>query len=219
VLIPLGSDVKMSAPPWGNWGLILATTIAFALQGEVHWHYRSDLPWLTLDGFGIGIIGHVLVHHDALHLIGNMLFLWVFGNAVAPRLGVVAYLIFYFASASFVGLSYAFFSDLPAVGASDAINAVVGFFLVLHPTSRVRTFFLMGIGRGLELPGWLPVLLWVAFDLWTLGSEGSMSSAAHLAGFAFGFVTAVVMLRTGNLPVASFEVTLLDLPAGRWLGR
>src|SRR5262249_9053942 len=163
----------------------------------------------------VGIVGHVLVHASVAHLVGNMLFLWVFGNAVAPRMGLIGFPCFYFAAAAFVGVTHLLISDRPAVGASGAINAVVGVFLVVHPKDRVRT--LLPTGRAAEFPGYVVVLVWLAFDLWGLAQETDIDHVAHLLGFLFGFVTAVVLIRTGRMPIAAFEATLLDLPIGAWL--
>jgi len=215
MLTPLGTDVRMGARPWANWAIILLTVLMYCTQGRAHWDSPLDLPPLALDGPGIGIVGHVLVHADVVHLAGNMLFLWVFGNAVAPRLGLIGFPCFYFAAAAFVGVTHLLISDQPAVGASGAINAVVGVFLVVHPKDRVRT--LLPTGRVAEVPGYVAVLVWLAFDLWGLSEETNVGHSAHLLGFLFGFVTAVVLIRTRRMPIADFEATLLDLPIGSWL--
>jgi membrane associated rhomboid family serine protease len=139
----------------------------------------------------------------------------VFGNAIAPRLGVRGYLCFYFAAAAFVGTVHALTSNRTFVGASCAIDAVVGMFLVVHPKDRVRTLAM--VGAPVDVPGYAAVMLWIALDLWGLTETTNVDHAGHLLGFLFGFVTAVILIRTRRMPLASFEVTLLDLGVGRWL--
>lgn len=205
----------MAAPPWANWAIILLTLLCYSQIGGADGWNRRELPSLALHDPGIGIVGHVLVHADIGHLLGNLLFLWVFGNAVAPRLGLIAYPIFYFGSGALLGVIHLVTSDMPLVGASGAICAVVGMFFVLHPQDPVTLLF--GSSRAIQLPGWCAVLCWVAFDLWGLSTVTDVAHATHLLGYLIGFVTAVVLIRTNSIPVADFETTFLDLRIGRWL--
>src|SRR5438552_16812297 len=122
MLIPYHVDVPMSRMPWMNWLIIGVTVIFYPLCSG------TDLGTdLTLGGpSALGIVGHVLVHANVIHLLGNMLFLWLFGNAVCAKVGNLAYPLIYFGLAALVGLADQLVDPRPAVGASGAINGIVG---------------------------------------------------------------------------------------------
>ncbi len=144
----------------------------------------------------------MFMHGSWAHLLGNMLFLWVFGNNVEDALGKVRYLVFYLvgglaATAAQTFVTIAFASDaeaaIPNVGASGAISAVLGGYLILLPRARVLTlvFFVLR-----EIPAMLLLGFWFLFQL----LEGSTSLAspsagggvaffAHVGGFVFGLAT------------------------------
>jgi membrane associated rhomboid family serine protease len=170
----------------------------------------DDPSPLMLDGFGIGVLGHVLVHADVLHLFGNMLFLWVFGNAVCARVGSIGYLASYWAFAIVVATAHVALSDRPAVGASAAINGVVGMFFVFYPKDYV-TFAILGSGRAREAPAWVLVLLWLLLDLLGfLSGQVGVGHAAHIGGLLVGILLAVVLLKN-QLVDEGLSPTLLDL--------
>ena len=143
----------------------------------------------------------MFMHGSWLHLLGNMLFLWIFGNNVEDALGKLRYLLFYvvggFAATAlqtFVTLGYASDADaaIPNVGASGAVSAVLGAYLLLLPRAKVLTiiFFILR-----EVPAVLFLGIWFAFQL----IDGSASLAhpeqgggvaffAHIGGFVFGFL-------------------------------
>jgi hypothetical protein len=164
-------------------------------------------------GWLITAFTSMFLHGSWLHIIGNMLFLWIFGNNVEDAMGKVKFLGFYLVSGlaasalqTVVTLSMGSSADgaVPYVGASGAISGVLGAYLVLYPTASVLTlvFFII-----IELPAFLFLGIWIFFQLW----EGSFSLVqpqagggvaffAHIGGFAFGLLT--VRLLTKRRPVA-----------------
>jgi membrane associated rhomboid family serine protease len=150
-----------------------------------------------------GILTSMFLHASWLHVLGNMLFLWIFGNNVEDVMGRVRFLVFYLASGyaaalaqTFVTLHYAGAgaASVPNVGASGAIAGVLGAYLVLLPHARVVTL----------LFGFLPVPIsallflgfWFLFQLWQGGfsmthpdAGGGVAFAAHVGGFVFGALT------------------------------
>jgi membrane associated rhomboid family serine protease len=171
-------------------------------------------PWI-LHGWNIqGLIGHMWLHNGILHLLGNMLFLWLFGNAVCAKVGnkwfPLMYLGFGFAAAA----THLLFEGGPAMGASGAINGVVGMFLVFFPendTSAVFTLFFMYWKRFSISSYWL-ILLWFVFDIWgAMTSIDNVGYFAHLGGFAAGFVLAVFMLERKWVTMEDYEKSLLQL--------
>lgn len=212
MLLPLSVDVGLIRRPWANWGLILFTSLMFfgtpdwgSVQSGVMHH-----P-LIFDGFGPGVITHVFVHADWAHLVGNMLFLWVFGNAVCARVGSLPYVLLYFAFAVGTVSLYGLFSSVPACGASGAINGVVGMFVVFHPKDYVRLGHINVLFRSGEVQAWVIVGLWFALDcLGMLAGGGDVAYAGHVGGFVTGFACAIFLLRRELVP-EPFGATVLDL--------
>jgi membrane associated rhomboid family serine protease len=147
----------------------------------------------------------MFMHGDWLHLIGNMLFLWIFGNNVEDALGKVRYLVFYllggFAATglqTFITLSYGTQADaeIPNLGASGAVSAVLGGYLLLLPRASVVTVIFVLIIFIREFPAWLFLGFWFLFQLWAGGASlvqpeagGGVAFFAHIGGFVFGMAT------------------------------
>ena len=143
----------------------------------------------------------MFMHGSWAHLLGNMLFLWIFGNNVEDALGKLRYLVFYLlggyaatAAQTFVTLMFASDADatIPNLGASGAISAVLGGYLVLLPHARVLTviFFILR-----EVPAMLFLGIWFGFQLLEGSSSlahpeagGGVAFFAHIGGFAFGML-------------------------------
>lgn len=165
-------------------------------------------PWATL-------LTSMFLHAGWFHLLGNMLFLWIFGNNVEDALGRGRYLLLYLACGIAAALVQALSSpasQVPMVGASGAIAGVLGAYLLLYPRSNVHVFLWIVIFfRIVTVPAWILLGLWFALQL-VSGLErqpGSPGVAfwAHVGGFACGLVL-VTLLRPPGL-------TLLRPPRGR----
>jgi membrane associated rhomboid family serine protease len=157
-----------------------------------------DKSWVA------SILTAMFLHGGWLHIGGNMLFLWIFGNNIEDRLGPVRYLLFYLAGGVAAGALQVLLapdSTIPNVGASGAIAAVLGAYIVLYPRARVLTavfFFLITL---IELPAMVVLGIWFLLQLVQgvggLGDEVNSGVAywAHVGGFAFGLLIAFVFLR------------------------
>jgi len=153
----------------------------------------------------LSVFESMFLHGGWLHIAGNMLFLWIFGNNIEDRLGHVLFLLFYLAggvAAAALQIAFAPDSAIPNVGASGAIAAVLGAYLVLHPRARVTTLlFLLFFVTWLELPAVAVLAFWFALQLINgLGGLGvdvnsGVAYWAHVGGFVFGAVIAFVFLR------------------------
>ncbi|HEV3478085.1 MAG TPA: rhomboid family intramembrane serine protease [Gaiellaceae bacterium] len=147
----------------------------------------------------------MFMHGDWLHLIGNMLFLWIFGNNVEDSLGKIRYIVFYLlggfaatALQTFITLSYGTQADaeIPNLGASGAVSAVLGGYLLLLPRASVVTIIFVIIIFIREFPAWLFLGFWFVFQLWAGGASlvqpeagGGVAFFAHIGGFVFGMAT------------------------------
>ena len=155
----------------------------------------------------IALITSMFLHAGFMHLAGNMLFLWVFGDNLEDKMGPIWFLIFYIASGVGAGLVHVFvdlYTPIPLVGASGAIAGVMGGYLLLFPKAKVDIFiFLIVFIRILPIPAWVMLGLWFAIQLFsgisTDISDGGVAYWAHAGGFIVGFVLTIPLwLRLGS---------------------
>jgi len=174
---------------------------------------------LLLDGWGLkGLFGHMWLHGGLLHLLGNMWFLWLFGNAVCAKVGNLKYLGLYVLLGVIAGVTHLLFSDGSAVGASGAINGVVGMYLVMffehEITCYVFFWFIFFLLRDFAVSSYWMILVWLFWDvLGAFGVTGDSGVAyfAHLGGFGAGFAIAFAMCRSGWITMDRYETSLWDL--------
>lgn len=148
----------------------------------------------------------MFLHGGFLHLAGNMLFLWIYGDNVEHRLGRIRYLIAYLgtgvAATGFHMLS-APGSDVPVVGASGAISGILGFYFVLFPRNQVRLLFLVPpfLMQVFQVPARIVLGIYLVLEnllpYLTTSSEVGVAHGAHIGGFVAGLAVALVMRRRG----------------------
>jgi membrane associated rhomboid family serine protease len=156
----------------------------------------------------VGMFTSMFLHGGWLHLLGNMLFLWIFGNNVEDRLGPVLFLAFYLAGGIAAALTQVAIdptSEIPLVGASGAIAAALGAYIVLFPGARILSLVFLGFFyQLLEVPAIIVLGFWFAlqllsgvasFDAET--AQGGVAFFAHIGGFVFGLLIGVVMRIAG----------------------
>ena len=166
-------------------------------------------------GFGdayLPLLTSMFLHGGWLHLLGNMWFLWIFGDNIEDRLGKVRFLLFYLVCGLGAALAHALFnlgSNLPTIGASGAVAGVLGGYFVLFPTARVLTlvpFFFLILA---ELPAWLILLYWFVLQFFSgalslgagRGELGGVAWWAHVGGFVLGAVLVKTLLPRRRIPV------------------
>jgi hypothetical protein len=143
------------------------------------------------------LVTSMFLHGGLLHLAGNMLFLWVFGDNVEDALGHFRYLFFYFACGIAAGLLHIFMnlhSALPALGASGAISGVMGAYLILFPRSRVLTLvfvILVPLPAVLVLGWWFVLQFLGGMESLGMRAGGGVAWWAHVGGFLTGIVLAM----------------------------
>ncbi len=157
------------------------------------------------------VLTSMFMHGGILHLAGNMLFLWIFGNNVEDAMGRVKFVLFYLAggvAALALQTAVGVDSVAPTVGASGAIAAVLGGYILLYPRARVVTLiFIILFFTILELPAMLVLGLWFAeqalFGATNLtnptGGGGGVAYFAHIGGFAFGLLVIRMLARHPNV--------------------
>ncbi|GAA1247692.1 rhomboid family intramembrane serine protease [Kitasatospora nipponensis] len=155
----------------------------------------------------LSVLSSLFVHGGWLHLLGNMLFLYVFGPGLEERLGRFRFLGCYLALGALAAYGYALTTAggaqalRPLVGASGAISAVLGGYLRLYPRARVTALVPMLLFLPLRLPAWLVLGLWFAVQWWSAGQAApGVAYLAHVIGFAAGYLTVWAAAARGRLP-------------------
>ena len=137
------------------------------------------------------------MHAGWLHLIGNMWFLWIFGDNIEERLGHINYLIFYLLcgiGASLIHVAFNPLSKIPTVGASGAISGILGAYLICFPNARIYTLLIIFvIIRFVEIPAFLFLIFWLVFQFLAAAAQtgaaenvGGVAYWAHMGGFVIG---------------------------------
>ncbi len=220
ILLPYHVDVPMRGLPWMNWVLIGVTVLFYPLCGHAPDFTALGEELMLGKKTPLGILGHVLVHADLVHLLGNMLFLWVFGNAVCAKVGNLTFVPLYAAFALAAGVAHLATSSLPAAGASGAINGVVGVFVIWYLLNDISCWyawwtFNTGDAGTFSVSSFWMVLLWLAFDVWGLvRGGGGVAYTAHLGGLAAGLIAGVALLKLGWVRMDRGERSLLQLISG-----
>ncbi len=158
--------------------------------------------------FWITVLTSMFLHGGILHIAGNMLFLWVFGNNVEDAMGRLKFLIFYLLAGTVAVYAQSLLdtsSALPTIGASGAVAGVLGGYLLLHPRARVVTLVIIIFFITLiEIPAMVLLGLWFALQFLPVvdqvaspagGAEGGVAYLAHVGGFAFGLLMIKVFAR------------------------
>jgi membrane associated rhomboid family serine protease len=213
-MFPIGDDQTPGGPPaLVTYGLIALNVLAFlvelsqpsqgALQsfiqawGVVPREYSTvrDLPPTIPLPFWSTLLTSMFLHGGWMHLGGNMLYLWIFGDNIEKAMGHLRFAVFYLVcglAASFAYIVFGSASNVPAVGASGAISGVLGGYLVLFPGNRVRVLTRGGVAA---VPAIVVLGLWIVIQLFNgIGSlaatseSGGVAYMAHIGGFIAGLV-------------------------------
>jgi len=179
--------------------ILAANGISFALElagGEAYVTDWSVVPAQIMSGHHwITLITAMYLHGSWLHIIGNMLFLWAFGPAVEDAMSRMAYFLFYTVGGLVGMLSQILVSPestVPCLGASGAIAAVMGAFLVTYPRDRIKCLLIIGwFVRTTLIPAAVLIGVWFLIQLVNAGEvisnqEGGVAYAAHVGGVIFG---------------------------------
>jgi membrane associated rhomboid family serine protease len=189
LLIPYEIETLQQERPWANWLIVAMCSVVSLIALFGGGLESGGFDSLILDGFSLpGLFGHVLLHADLFHLIGNMVFLWVFGNAICTNTNNWIYLATFLACTLVSGVTHVLLDGDLAIGASGAINGIVGVTLAMYPLNRVYLFWVFLIrGGSTSCKAWLIIVAWFLFDLWGVITGGGMIAYwAHIGGFLGG---------------------------------
>src|SRR5512135_1391340 len=221
-MLPLSDGLPARRFPLVTVGLIAANFAVFVLYELPHLHlavYHAAFYPCTVNGtcrgpepWQISWLTALFMHAGWDHLLGNMLFLAIFGKNVEDAFGRARYLGFYLAGGfagsmtqAAVTLLYgsAGAARVPSIGASGAIAAVLGAFFVLYPHARIKSLLLVFIVR---IPAWVYLGMWFLYQLVnaryaivTPGTGGGVAFSAHVGGFAFGLIVTALLTGAGRV--------------------
>jgi len=213
-MIPLRDVIPSRTTPY--------ITVTIIVLNAIAWLFEVSLPPETLNEF-LGVYGVVpayfsaptlitsmFLHGSWMHVIGNMWYLWIFGDNVEDRLGHGRFIVFYLLCGIAAAIGQIVMdpnSTLPTIGASGAIAGVMGAYFVLYPQSRVLTLIpLIIIWEVIELPAFILLGFWFVMQLFSAGTiavtasshgSGGVAFAAHVAGFLVGVVGVFVFRKRG----------------------
>jgi membrane associated rhomboid family serine protease len=222
-VLPLRDNVPTRSRPLVTWALILANVLVWVLyqlpdlQGSVnelayHPCEVEDSCRQIGQDWPLTALTSMFMHADWLHLLGNMLFLWIFGNNVEDAMGHARFLVFYVlaglaATALQTAVTLSTSSDavatIPNLGASGAISGVLGAYFLILPRARVLTVILFVLR---EIPAWIFLGVYLFLQLYDANFQlrhppegGGVAVFAHLGGFFFGMLTIFLFRTRGPL--------------------
>jgi len=220
-MLPIRDDNPSRTFPLVTFLLILANGLVWLWEVSLGSGAALTSAYLRL-GFIPGVLTHVyevpagalrpyvlttltsmFMHGSWSHILGNMLFLWIFGNNIEDHLGHGKYLIFYLAGgvvAAMAQLLSGPSSNVPTIGASGAIAAVMGAYFFLYPRAKVQTLVFFIFITTVRLPAWIFLGIWFAMQLLegTFGGAQGVAVWAHVGGFLFGVLIAWITSRRGR---------------------
>ena len=220
IFLPIRTSIRPWRTPYANYALIVINVIIFLLTYGPHRcivagqlqimpiHHWAEQFMLTPAHPSLRqFVTYAFLHGGFWHIFFNMFFLYLFGNNVNDKLGHIGYLGFYLLGAVFAGVGHTILHAAPVLGASGAVAAVTGAYLVLFPRTLITViYWFIFIGR-IEVPA----LYFIAFKLILIDNiiaRGGWNIAydAHLAGYAFGTAAVLAMLATGVISSSHFDL-------------
>ena len=208
-MIPIRDDNPTVLWPIVTVGLIVANSGAFFYELSLDPHsldtfiYQAGMVPASLlqahipgTGGYTTLLSSMFLHGGWMHLLGNMLYLWIFGNNIEDTMGHPRFIAFYLVVGLAATVTHLIFnptSAIPTIGASGAVSGILGAYLVLFPRARVQTLITFGwFIRIVYLPAWVVLILWIGLQLLNQALQpidpmaGGVAYAAHIGGFVAG---------------------------------
>ncbi len=207
-MFPIRDHNPSGRRPYVTYGLLIANVVIFLSYwyslpseqalGEFYYTYGLVPAYIAQYGLDYSAVTHMFLHGGWGHLLGNMLFLWIFGDNMEDAFGHRNFAGFYLAS-GFCAAAFQYYADpsadVPMVGASGAIAGVLGGYLLLYPRAKVDILFIFIIFfRIFAIPAWIVLGVWFGMQLLSSGADDGVAYMAHIGGFIGGAAMAGVYL-------------------------
>jgi membrane associated rhomboid family serine protease len=216
-MLPIRDHNPSGRTPYVTYALMAANILIFLSYvgafsdaraiSEVYWNWAMIPERFSRGEVPYTMISSMFLHGGWMHLAGNMLFLWIFGDNIEDEMGHLPYLGFYLLTGIAAGLIHylsAPYSNVPTVGASGAIAGVMGGYLLLFPKAKVDILLILIVFfRIFPIPAWIMLMVWFAMQFFGgIGSNpesGGVAYWAHAGGFIAGIICAIpVWLKRGG---------------------
>lgn len=210
-LLPIRTNMKPWHTPYANYALIAVNVIFFLVPLVLLRGSEESLDLFLLTPVRPHLwqfVTYAFLHGGIGHIVGNMFFLYIFGNNVNDKLGNLSYICFYLAGAVFSGIGHSLMSSNPVLGASGAVAAVTGAYLILFPKTLITVFYwLFYFIDTIQIPA----LYFIGFKLifWDNVVERRFAGVAydaHLSGYFFGVTAILLLLATGIIKGSSVDL-------------
>jgi membrane associated rhomboid family serine protease len=224
MLLPIRTNIWPRRTPYANYALILANVVIFLLSHGGPYQYRIGTeeavlwirPWAThwllipAGWQSWQFLTYAFLHNGYAHIIGNMFFLYLFGNNINDKLGHFWYVLFYLGGAALSGVGHTLMnlhSVSPTLGASGAVAAVTGAYLVLFPQTLITVLYWFFIIGTVELPAlWFIGLKLILLDNMIARMTPGVAYDAHVAGYAYGIGITLFLLATHVVSSSSVDL-------------
>lgn len=223
MIFPIGDDNIEGAKPLFSYIFIAMNVGIFLWMFSMSnqeimsiYHQYATIPSLIVQGEGYStLLTNTFLHGGLLHLLGNMLFMWIFADNIEAVMGSVGFVLFYVAGGIFASLAHVMFnmqSSIPSLGASGALAAVMGAYLVFFPKSRIKILVIY-LFRNFHISALYFLGLWIVFQFISsfmeIGKNPDASGTAwwaHIGGFIFGVVVALVLKQFGIIRPSQYQI-------------
>ena len=215
-MIPIKDDNPTEITPYVTIALIVLNALVFLYQlslgpqgdqalvmrmGIIPYEFTHavDIPPYASHPLVLNLFAAMFMHGGILHLLGNMLYLWIFGNNVEDAMGHVRFIIFYLLTGLMASATHIILmpnATVPMIGASGAISGVLGAYFVLYPWAKVHTLiFLFFFITVIQIPAMVILGFWFIFQLLSVFSRSNVAWFAHIGGFLSGMLLVRFFLR------------------------
>ncbi len=210
-MFPLYDENRSRTRPFVTWALILGNAVVFWWEFENGFDPRlfevfGEVPAVVLQGRQLhSLITSMFLHADFWHILGNMVYLFVFGDNVEDRFGHGKHLLLYLLFGVTGGLAHSITAvvaggvdaDIPAIGASGAVSGILGAYLVFFPRARIMSlvpsYYFLRVAR---VPAAIFIGFWFVLQLLYSGEATAVAYVAHIGGFLIGLLVAVLFKAT-----------------------
>jgi membrane associated rhomboid family serine protease len=213
MIVPYRVNTLTVRNPWANLVILALNIGCFVLvntgQISIDWVERLVLQ----DWSALGLLGHQFLHAGWMHLLGNMIGLWVFGNALNGVISNLEYAVIYLLCGVLAAALHLMIDGAPAVGASGAIAGLFGLYLAIYPKNEISCWYWFFQAGTFEMKGYILIIVWFIWEIVSgLRGVAGIASWAHVGGLIAGFGAGLVLLKLQRVELGDYDnPTVIDI--------